>query len=101
MARPTYEVVPRPRQRDARAQPDEWAITKGNSTIQTFQTKLPATQRAKELAKNQQETLAIYDAAKKRSEEFDYRSEAAKKAASRKANRKAVSRGLGDNFGPL
>jgi len=101
MVRETYQVVARPRQRDPFGSPDEWAVMKGNTVVKTFDTKRPAAARAKELAKNQNETLAVFDAAKKSSQQFDYRSEEEKRRESNRANRKSVKRGLGDNFGPL
>lgn len=98
MATPTYEVVPRPRQRDPYANPDEWLIKKGGTTVQGFETKINAANRAKELAKNQTATLAIYDAAKKSSDNFDYRTDEEKQAARGRANKDAAQRGLGGNF---
>lgn len=97
MARPTYSVEPRPRQRDPFDNPDEWVLTKGNTVLQTFEYKQNASQRAKEVARNQNETLAIYDAAKKQSQEFDYRTDEQKKKDTNRALRD--NPGIGGGFG--
>lgn len=71
--RATYEVVPKPRQRQPNARPDQWAVQKNGHTVQTFTSKRSAESRAKDLARNNNTTLAVYDSAKKSSQEFDYR----------------------------
>lgn len=101
MARPTYSVEPRPVQRDRRGSPDKWVLKKGSTVLETFDTKRPAAARAKEVAKNQNATLAVYGTQKKMSDEFDYRTDEDKQQAASRANRKSVKRGLGSNFGPL
>lgn len=71
--RDTYHVEPRPQQRGPYRQPEEWVIKKGNTVIETFDIKLDARDRAIQLARNQEETLSVFDAEMKGSEHFDFR----------------------------
>jgi hypothetical protein len=91
----------RPAQLDPYSQPDEWVIKKNNTTVETFTNKRQAEARAKELAKNQNETLAVFKATNKTSDQYDYRTEEEKSRRAERANRRAAKRGLSENFGPL
>lgn len=73
-----YFVLAKPRQRNAHAKPDAWRVAKGPhdrsfNTVETFDNKMDAEARAKELAKKNNTVVESFDAAKKSSRRFDYR----------------------------
>lgn len=72
-----YFVVPKPRLRNPRGQPDKWAVVKGinetgGNTVSTHNTKGAAESRAKELARKNDTAVISFDAAKKSSRTFNY-----------------------------
>lgn len=72
-----YFVVPKNRQRQKNADPGGWKLLKGTddrsaNTVQTFDQKMNAQSRGKELAKKNDTLLTVYDAAKKSSRQFNY-----------------------------
>jgi len=73
-----YFVLPKNRQRKPMADSGGWKLAKGTddrsaNTVKTFDMKMDAQRRRKELARKNDTILTVFDAAKKSSRQFSYR----------------------------